>query len=132
MCGMRAPLFLFLLGFTVLISADARAQRESSVVPTASRPILPEQHPKQIRAGITAPELIHTVEMPGLAKTENELVLNFWVDAEGIPSHIRILHGGDLAQNEKIIDAVRQYRFKPAMENGKPVLVELNMQVDID
>jgi protein TonB len=25
---------------------------------------------------------------------------------------------------------VRQYKFRPAMENGKPVLVELNVEVN--
>jgi protein TonB len=27
------------------------------------------------------------------------------------------------------VEAVRQYRFKPAMQNGKPVAVYLNVQV---
>jgi protein TonB len=32
--------------------------------------------------------------------------------------------------DEKALEAVRQYKFKPAMENGKPVLVELNVEVN--
>jgi protein TonB len=28
------------------------------------------------------------------------------------------------------MEAVRQYRFKPAMENGKPVTVEMNVEVN--
>jgi protein TonB len=31
---------------------------------------------------------------------------------------------------DKAIEAVQQYKFKPAMENGKPVLVELNIEVN--
>jgi protein TonB len=31
--------------------------------------------------------------------------------------------------DEKALAAVKQYRFRPAMENGKPVLVELNVEV---
>jgi protein TonB len=31
--------------------------------------------------------------------------------------------------DEKALEAVRQYRFKPAMENGKPVAVEMNVEV---
>ena len=30
----------------------------------------------------------------------------------------------------KAVEAVKQYKFKPAMENGKPVLVELNVEVN--
>jgi protein TonB len=70
--------------------------------------------------------------MPGLAHMDAGLVVNLWVDTDGVPSHIRVLQGGDSIQNEKIIAAVLQYRFKPAMQNGKPVLVEMNMQLDVD
>ena len=31
--------------------------------------------------------------------------------------------------DEKAVAAVKQYRFKPAMENGKPVTVEMNVEV---
>jgi protein TonB len=31
--------------------------------------------------------------------------------------------------DEKAVAAVKQYRFKPAMENGKPVMVEMYIDV---
>ena len=31
--------------------------------------------------------------------------------------------------DEKAVAAVKQYRFKPAMEGGKPVMVEMNVEV---
>jgi hypothetical protein len=31
--------------------------------------------------------------------------------------------------DEKAVEAVRQYKFNPAMEGGEPVLVELNTEV---
>ena len=71
--------------------------------------------------------------MPGLTHISTAVVLKLWVDTKGVPSHIRVLQGGDSAENEKIIiAAVQQYRFEPAMENGKPVLVEMNLDLDID
>jgi protein TonB len=72
------------------------------------------------------------VDMRGLTHIDSGVVLSLWVETDGVPSHIRVLQGGDSAQNEKIIAAVQQYRFNPAMENGKPVLVELDLQLDID
>jgi protein TonB len=30
----------------------------------------------------------------------------------------------------KAVEAVKQYRFKPALEAGKPVAVELNVEVN--
>ena len=32
--------------------------------------------------------------------------------------------------DEKAVEAVKQYKFKPAMEGGKPVTVELNIEVN--
>jgi len=34
--------------------------------------------------------------------------------------------------DEKAMEAVRQYRFKPARENGKPVAVYLNVEVNFE
>jgi periplasmic protein TonB len=31
--------------------------------------------------------------------------------------------------DERAVAAVKEYRFKPAMENGKPVTVEMNIDV---
>src|SRR5947209_14862290 len=121
-----------LIGFSFASSVVLHAEDPRDVVRVEAMPAPPVNHPKRVGGDITAPTLIHTVDMPGLGRMESELVLNLWVDADGVPSHIRILQGGDLAQNEKIIAAVRQYRFLPAMEHGKPVLVEMNMEVSVD
>ena len=32
--------------------------------------------------------------------------------------------------NQSAVDAVKQYKFKPAMENGRPVAVYLNVEVN--
>ena len=32
--------------------------------------------------------------------------------------------------DEKALEAVKQYRFKPAMLNGKPVAVRMDIEVD--
>jgi hypothetical protein len=89
-------------------------------------------HPKRVGGAVTAPALIHVVEMPGLTHIDSGVVLSLWVETDGVPSHIHVIQGGDSIQNEKIIAAVQQYRFNPAMENGKPVLVEMNLQLDIE
>jgi hypothetical protein len=89
-------------------------------------------HPKRVGGTVSVPALIHVVAMRGLTHIDSGVVLSLWVGTDGVPSHIRVLLGGDSAQNEMIIAAVEQYRFKPAMENGKPVLVEMNLQLDVD
>jgi protein TonB len=88
------------------------------------------------RAGgnVSAPILISSVE-PEFSKEASKkkfsgnVLVNLWVDENGLPSHVHVLRGIDHGLDEKAVEAVKQYRFKPAMENGKPVLVELNVEV---
>ena len=56
--------------------------------------------------------------------------MNLWVGTNGLPSHVHVIRGVGMGLDEKAVEAVKQYRFKPAMENGKPVLVELNIEVN--
>ena len=64
---------------------------------------------------MSAPVLLYQVdpefsEEARRAKTAGNVLVNLWVD-------------------EKAATAVKLYKFKPAMENGKPVMVEMNVEV---
>src|SRR5215471_2408536 len=91
--------------------------------------------PKRIGGGVSAPVLIYSVEPEfseeaRKAKVAGNVLVNLWVDTNGNPSHVRVIRGVGMGLDEKARDAVLQYKFKPAMENGKPVLVELNVEVN--
>jgi periplasmic protein TonB len=91
--------------------------------------------PKRIGGGVSAPVLIYSVEPEfseeaRKAKVAGNVLVNLWVDTQGNPSHVRVIRGVGMGLDEKAMEAVRQYKFKPAMENGKPVLVELNVEVN--
>ena len=91
--------------------------------------------PRRIGGGVAAPQLIYSVEPEfseeaRKAKVAGNVLVNLWVDTNGLPSHVRVIRGVGMGLDEKAVEAVRQYRFKPAMENGKPVLVELNVEVN--
>ena len=45
-------------------------------------------------------------------------------------NHVHVIRGVGMGLDDKAVEAVKQYKFKPAMENGKPVLVELNVEVN--
>jgi len=51
------------------------------------------------------------------------------VDEKGLPTHVRVVRGLGMGLDEKAIEAVKQYRFRPSMENGKPVTVQMNVDV---
>ena len=91
--------------------------------------------PKRIGGGVSAPQLIYQVEPEfseeaRKAKVAGNVLVNLWVDTNGLPSHVRVIRGVGMGLDEKAVEAVRQYKFRPAMENGKPVLVELNVEVN--
>jgi protein TonB len=91
--------------------------------------------PRRIGGGVSAPILIFSVEPEfseeaRKAKVAGNVLVNLWVDTNGNPSHVHVIRGVGMGLDEKAVEAVKQYKFKPAMENGKPVLVELNVEVN--
>jgi protein TonB len=90
--------------------------------------------PKRIGGGISAPSLIYSVEPEfseeaRKAKFAGNVLVNLWVGTDGLPTHVHVIRPLGMGLDEKAVEAVKQYKFKPAMENGKPVLVELNVEV---
>lgn len=91
--------------------------------------------PRRIGGGVSAPVLIFSVEPEfseeaRKAKVAGNVLVNLWVDTNGNPSHVRVIRGVGMGLDEKAKEAVMQYKFKPAMEGGKAVLVELNVEVN--
>ena len=90
--------------------------------------------PKKIGGGVSAPELVFQVqpefsEEARKAKTAGNVFVSLWVDEKGVPTHVRVLRGIGMGLDEKAVEAVKQYRFKPAREGGKAVTVEMNIEV---
>jgi protein TonB len=91
--------------------------------------------PKKIGGGVSAPVLIYSVlpEFSEQAKQDEVggiVLVHLWVDERGRPGHVGVLRGVGNGLDEKAVEAVKQYKFNPAMEGGKPVLVELNTEVN--
>jgi protein TonB len=89
---------------------------------------------RQIGGGVSAPVLLYQVdpefsEEARRSKTAGNVLVNLWVDEKGNPTHVRVIRGIGMGLDEKAVAAVKLYRFKPAMENGKPVTVEMNVDV---
>ncbi len=52
------------------------------------------------------------------------------VDTNGVPQKVHVVRPLGKGLDEKAIEAVRQYRFKPAMYEGHPVPAEVNIEVN--
>jgi protein TonB len=87
-----------------------------------------------IGAGVRAPKVLVQVdpefsEEARKQKFSGNVLVRLIVDEQGNPSHVRVLRGVGLGLDEKAVEAVRQYKFRPATKDGKPVKVELSVDV---
>jgi protein TonB len=64
------------------------------------------------------------------AKYSGRVMVYLWVEKDGTPSHIRVVRGAGMGLDEKAVEAVTQYKFKPATLKGQPVTVDLYVDVD--
>jgi protein TonB len=88
-----------------------------------------------VGGGVSSPVLIvhpepEFSEAARKAKFQGNVMVRLVVDPQGMPRNIRVTQGVGMGLDEKAMEAVRQYRFRPAMEGGKPVAVEMNVEVD--
>jgi protein TonB len=88
----------------------------------------------KVGGGISAPRPISTpdpeyTEEARRAKTQGTCILWMVVDAEGHPRDIRVVHGLGFGLDTKAIEAVKQWRFEPALRDGRPVNVQISVEV---
>lgn len=52
------------------------------------------------------------------------------VDAHGLPQNVHVVQRLGMGLDEKAMEAIRRYRFKPATKDGKPVAAAIVVEVD--
>lgn len=89
----------------------------------------------KVGGGISAPQAVSApdpdyTEEARRAKKQGTCVLWLIVDAAGHPRDIKVVRGLGLGLDEKALEAVRQWRFQPALKDGKPVDVQISVEVE--
>jgi protein TonB len=89
----------------------------------------------RIGGGVSAPSLIYKVEPEyseeaRKAKHQGTVVLYVVVDEKGQPRDLRVIRAIGLGLDEKAIDAVQKWRFKPGLKDGRPVAVAATVEVN--
>jgi TonB family protein len=64
------------------------------------------------------------------AKYSGEVLLSIVVDEHGIPRDIHVVRPLGLGLDEKAIEAVMKWRFRPGMKGGRPVATQAQVQVN--
>jgi len=88
----------------------------------------------KVGGGISAPQPVSTpdpeyTEEARNAKTQGTCVLSMIIDEQGHPRDLRVVRGLGFGLDAKAIEAVKQWVFQPAMKDGRPVSVQISVQV---
>ncbi|HXJ85875.1 MAG TPA: energy transducer TonB [Candidatus Binatia bacterium] len=78
---------------------------------------------------ISAPDPDYTEEARR-AKKQGTCVLWLIVDSTGRPRDIRVARGLGFGLDAKAVEAVKQWRFQPALKDGHPVDVQISVEVE--
>lgn len=87
-----------------------------------------------VGGGVSAPEVIYSPDPQFTAQArqadyQGTVAIQLIVDAEGRPQDIHVVRHLGMGLDEKAVEAVRQYRFRPAMYEGHPVVVQMIIEV---
>lgn len=88
-----------------------------------------------VGGGVSAPVAIYAPEPEfsdeaRRAKYQGVVDLQIIVTKQGLPADITIVRHLGMGLDEKAIEAVRKYRFRPARYHGQPVAVRMIVEVD--
>jgi TonB family protein len=89
----------------------------------------------RVGGGVSAPRAIYSpdpeyTEEARKAKYQGVCVLWLVVGPDGKARDVRVARTLGMGLDQKAIEAVRQWKFEPATKDGKPVAVQLNVEVN--
>lgn len=85
-----------------------------------------------------APQLLYSVnpKFPsGFRKNRGAtalVVVHLTIDTDGVPRQLSVKSSSNPALDKTAIDAVKRYRFKPAMVNGQPFAAQVEVEVHFE
>lgn len=125
----RVVLLLF-LGAVCAIAQTPPTQGAGIGATTPSEPTTPFK----VVNGISAPRVIYApdpvyTEKARKAHIEGRCLLWLIVGSDGVPRNIKVQRSLGHGLDESAVEAVSQWRFDPALKDGQPVAVQINVDV---
>ena len=110
---------------------DRRVQVQSKIYQPNSDNVTP---PSYIHTPAPAPEQKATAASPtGTDEkvVEGVVILNIVVDREGKVSRVKVVRSLTPEMDKKAVEGVKTWKFDPSRKDGRPVAVEMNIEVAI-
>jgi len=94
-----------------------------------------EMRPEGVRDGVTPPRLLKSVSPDYSTEARKKkisavVMVQLIVGEDGVPQEVHVIQPAGYGLDEQAVAAVEQYRFQPAMKDGKPVRVKLKVEVN--
>ncbi len=89
----------------------------------------------RVGGGVSAPRALDTPdpeysEEARKAKYQGVCILWLIVGPDGHPRDVKVARSLGMGLDQKAIEAVKKWKFEPAMKDGKPVAVQINVEVN--
>jgi TonB family protein len=89
----------------------------------------------RVGGGVSAPKVLYAPdpdysEEARKAKYQGTVILWLVVDQNGRPQQVRVSRSLGMGLDQKAIEAVRNWKFEPAMKDSHPVPVQINVEVN--
>jgi TonB family protein len=120
--------FLLFSGLVLICAQVQPSQETGSSMKETENKVFRKSH------GVSAPRVIYSPDPEYSEKArkvgyQGTCVLWLVVDAKGVPQDIRVARTVGMGLDEKAVEAVRKWRFTPAMKDGAPVRTQINVEV---
>jgi TonB family protein len=126
---LRRILVASLLSSFALSAAAATGKSANDAPLTSARPI---------STGVTVPQLVYsskisspTSELPSINFNSARVVLKFNLDKTGSPQGIQVVQPLTQSIDARVVEAVRHFRWTPAVLNNQAVPIEMNLVVQV-
>jgi bla regulator protein blaR1 len=113
----------------------ATAQSAQAMMRSASSHAADPRQIYHVGGDVTAPKLVYApapefTDMARRAKYQGVCVISTVVDAQGNPTQVQVVRQLGMGLDKKAVEAVKRYKFEPAMRLEKPVAVKVNIEVN--
>jgi TonB family protein len=119
---------------TKRVQLDSNFALPTTIVPGKSMTTKPVERVYRVGGGVSAPKAIYApdpnyAEKARKAKYQGVCVLSAIIGVDGRPRDMKVVRAIGEALDAKAVEAVSKWKFEPAMKDGRPVAVVINVEV---
>jgi TonB family protein len=128
---MRPTFVAALLLSPVLLTASAVATPNPAEATSSAQPV-------RVSSGVITPAVLSSTDIHiasdangKISPANTRVVVSMWVDATGHAQNVHVVRTLNHELDARVVEAARQFRFRPATLDNQPVASIVNLVVDV-